>query len=97
MNSDLQAVQDLEALGRVFGWLLDELDVPPYIKDVFVELAKTMEPEHLAEMVDLIHRAVLEQKAAESTPEYQAQAAEIDASTTVELNTMLADLKQTTT
>ncbi len=97
MNSDPQAVQDLEALGRVFGWLLDELDVPPYIKDVFVELAKTMEPEHLAEMVDLVYRAVLEQKAAESIPEYQAEAADIDAMTTAELNALLADLKQPTT
>ncbi len=91
--ADLQATQELEAFGRMFGWLLDEWEVPPHCKDAFVELAKGMEPEQLPELIDLLYQKVMEQHAAESVPEYQAQARDIDAVTNAEMRALLAKLK----
>ena len=89
VKTDTQVLEEVRQIGEYYGWLLNELDLPLSIKQIFVDMIEILEPEQLEALMQILEHAVAEQVVVQSHPDYLTEAARIDSLTAERLKTIV--------
>ena len=75
--------------GKRIGYFLENLDIPLSIKQALSEIVEILNHEQIDLLASSLEKALVEQLAVESTPEYREETEELDRQAVVEIEQII--------